>query len=44
LGRILNGAGIPGDVGSEVAEALRFRLQVEQNPWVEEELEWALGE
>ena len=43
LGRILEGVGIPGDGGFEVAEALLFRLSVEEDPWVEEELEHALS-
>jgi epoxyqueuosine reductase len=43
LGRIVNRVGLPGDAGFEVAEALRFRLSVEKDPWVEEELERALG-
>jgi epoxyqueuosine reductase len=43
LGRILDRVGIPGDGGFEVAEALLFRLSVEEDPWVEEELERALG-
>jgi epoxyqueuosine reductase len=42
LGRILDRVGIPGDGGFEVAEALLFRLHVEDDPWVEEELEEAL--
>lgn len=42
LGRILSSVGIPGDGGFEVAEALLFRLHVEDDPWVEEELEAAL--
>jgi epoxyqueuosine reductase len=42
LGRILEKVGIPGDGGFEVAEALLFRLHVEKDPWVEEELEEAL--
>ena len=42
LGQILNRVGIPGDGGFEVAEALLFRLSVEEDPWVEEELEEAL--
>ena len=42
LGQILNRVGIPGDGGFEVAEALLFRLNVEEDPWVEEELEEAL--
>jgi epoxyqueuosine reductase len=42
LGRILERQGIPGDGGFEVAEALLFRLHVEEDPWVEEELEAAL--
>ena len=29
-------------IGFEVAEALLFRLHVEEDPWVEEELEAAL--
>jgi len=43
LGQILDRVGIPGDGGFEVAEALLFRLHVEEDPWVEEELELALG-
>ena len=42
LGEILSRVGIPGDGGFEVAEALLFRLHVEDDPWVEEELESAL--
>ena len=42
LGRILSRVGIPGDGGFEVAEALLIRLNVESDPWVEEELEAAL--
>jgi epoxyqueuosine reductase len=42
LGRILDQVGIPGDGGFEVAEALLFRLHVEDDSWVEEELEEAL--
>ena len=42
LGEILSRVGIPGDGGFEVAEALLFRLSVEEDPWVEEELEAAL--
>ncbi len=42
LGQILARVGIPGDGGFEVAEALLFRLSVEKDPWVEEELELAL--
>jgi len=43
LGQILDRVGIPGDGGFEVAEALLFRLHEEEDPWVEEELELALG-
>jgi epoxyqueuosine reductase len=43
LGEILAGAEIPGEVGSEVAEALRFRLSKEEDPWVSEEISAALG-
>jgi len=43
LGQILERVGIPGDGGFEVAEALLFRLHVEEDPWVEKELELALG-
>ncbi|MBT8395360.1 MAG: tRNA epoxyqueuosine(34) reductase QueG [Gemmatimonadetes bacterium] len=42
LGQILNRVGIPGDGGFEVAEALLFRLNVEDDPWVEGELEAGL--
>lgn len=42
LGEILSRVGIPGDGGFEVAEALLFRLNEEDDPWVEEELEAAL--
>jgi len=42
LGQILNRVGIPGDGGFEVAEALLFRLSVEEDSWVEKELEEAL--
>jgi epoxyqueuosine reductase len=43
LGQLLEWVGIPGDVSFEVAEALLFRLHVEEDPWVEKELELALG-
>jgi len=43
LGRILDRVGMPGNGGYEVAEALLFRLDAEYDPWVEEELEMALG-
>jgi len=33
LGRILSLVGIPGDGGFEVAEALLFRLNEEDDPW-----------
>ncbi len=42
LGRIQGQGGIPGDGVSEVPEALLARLDVEADPWVEEELEEAL--
>ena len=42
LGQILSRVGIPGDGGYVVAEALLFRLHLEDDPWVEEELERAL--
>jgi epoxyqueuosine reductase len=42
LGRILDRVGIPGDGGFVVAEAILHRLHVEEDPWVEEELETAL--
>jgi epoxyqueuosine reductase len=42
LGEVLSRAGIPGDGGFEVAEALLFRLNEEDDPWVVEELEAAL--
>jgi epoxyqueuosine reductase len=42
LGQILARVGIPGDGGFEVAEALLFRLFVEKDPWVEEEIDAAL--
>lgn len=42
LGEILSRVGIPGDAGFEVAEALLFRLNEEEDPWVVEELELAL--
>jgi epoxyqueuosine reductase len=42
LGEILARVGIPGDGGFEVAEALLFRLSVEKDPWVEEEIDAAL--
>jgi epoxyqueuosine reductase len=42
LGEILARVGIPGDGGYEVAEALLFRLNEEEDPWVEEEIEAAL--
>ncbi|MCJ7627521.1 MAG: HEAT repeat domain-containing protein [Longimicrobiales bacterium] len=43
LGRILERVGVPGDGGCEVADALRFRLGGEDDPWVKEELALALG-
>lgn len=43
LGEILFRVGIPGDGGFEVAEALLFRLDVEEDPWVSEEISAALG-
>lgn len=42
LGQILSRVGIPGDGGHVVAEALLLRLHLEDDPWVEEELELAL--
>lgn len=42
LGQILGHTEIPGDGSHEVAEALLFRLNVEKDPWVKEELELAL--
>ena len=42
LGEILSRVGIPGDGGHRVAEALVGRLEVEEDPWVREELELAL--
>lgn len=42
LGEILSRVGIPGDGGHMVAEALVARLEVEEDPWVWEELELAL--
>lgn len=42
LGRILERVGIPGDGGFDVVEVLRFRLSVEEDLWVKEELEFAL--
>jgi epoxyqueuosine reductase len=42
LGEILSRLGIPGDGGFEVAEALLFRLNEEEDPWVVEEIESAL--
>jgi epoxyqueuosine reductase len=43
LGEILSRVGIPGDGGFEVAEALLFRLNEEEDSWVVEEIEAALG-
>jgi epoxyqueuosine reductase len=43
LGEILSGVGIPGDGGHEVAEALLFRLNEEDDPWVSEEISATLG-
>jgi len=43
LGQILEKSGIPADGGFNVAEALLFRLHLEENPWVETELEAVLG-
>jgi epoxyqueuosine reductase len=42
LGRILVRLGIPGDGGFEGAEALLARLEVEEDPWVREEIQAAL--
>ena len=42
LGEILSRVGIPGDGGFDVAEALLFRLNEEDDPWVVEEMEAAL--
>jgi len=42
LGRILGRKGIPGDRGFVAAEALLGRLEVEEDPWVREEIEAAL--
>jgi epoxyqueuosine reductase len=42
LGEMLSRVGIPGDGGFEVAEALLFRLHMEEDPWVEAEIEAAL--
>jgi epoxyqueuosine reductase len=42
LGEILSSVGIPGDGGFEVAEVLLFRLNEEEDLWVEEEIEAAL--
>lgn len=42
LGEILSRVGIPGDGGFEVAEALLFRLNVEEDPCVVGEIEAAL--
>jgi len=42
LGEILSRAGIPGDGGFEVAEALLGRMEVEEDEWVREELDLAL--
>jgi epoxyqueuosine reductase len=39
LGEILSRVGIPGDGGHVVAEPLLFRLNEEDDPWVEEEIE-----
>ena len=43
LGQILARVGIPGEGGFEVAEALLFRLNGEEDPWVSEEISAALG-
>ena len=43
LGQILSRVGIPGDGGHVVAEALLFRLDEEDDPWVSEEISAALG-
>jgi epoxyqueuosine reductase len=43
LGRILGRLGIPGDAGFEAAEALLYRKAVEEDPWVRDELEGAVG-
>ena len=42
LGEVLARLGIPGDAGFVAAEALLARLEVEDDPWVREELELAL--
>jgi epoxyqueuosine reductase len=42
LGEVLARLGIPGDAGFVAAEALLARLEVEEDPWVREELELAL--
>jgi epoxyqueuosine reductase len=43
LGRLLDRVGIPGDGGFEAAEALVERMRVEEDAWVRQELELALG-
>ncbi len=42
LGEVLARLGIPGDAGFMAAEALLARLELEEDPWVREELELAL--
>jgi epoxyqueuosine reductase len=42
LGEILSRLGVPGDGGFVPAEALLGRLEVEEDPWVREELGLAL--
>jgi epoxyqueuosine reductase len=42
LGELLSRVGIPGDGGHVVAEALLGRLEVEEDPWVREEVQAAL--
>lgn len=42
LGEIFPRLGVPGEGGHEVADALLSRLHLESDPWVEEELEFAL--
>ena len=42
LGEIFPRLGLPGEGGQEVADALLSRLHMESDPWVEEELEFAL--
>lgn len=44
LGEILRKGGIPEDGAVPVAGALQARLREERDPWIVDELEWALPE